>query len=172
MCSKLNSAWKRLVFTYRTWLPKCVRWLSVWGIRTSDSKQRVPAQNWWYGHVGSLHGRPLTASCQSVRILWRLLLRVLRFCTVNIISATIRTHISFIYHWSSTRRIMLAMTASLCQGVLSLINPRSPFGKSNSYCSGAVYVSKYFLVGAGCDREGILWSHCIIHLCRKKGNIT
>jgi len=172
MCSKLNSAWKHLVFTHRTWLPKCVRWLSAWGIRTSDSKQRLPAQNAWYGHIGSFHGRPLTASGQSVRILWRLFLRVLRYCTVSIISAMIRTHISFIYHWPSTRRIMLAMTASFCQRVLSLTNPCSPFGKSNSFCSGVVYVSKYLLVGAGWGRGSMLWSYCVIHLCRKKGNIT
>lgn len=51
--------------------------------------------------------------------------------------------------------------------VLCLTNPCSPFGKSNSYLSGAIYVSKYLLVGAGCGREGMLRSHCIIHLCRK-----
>jgi hypothetical protein len=44
----------------------------------------------------------------------------------------------------------------------------SPFRRSNSYCSGATYVSKYLLVGPGCGREGMLWSHCIIHLCRKR----
>lgn len=105
---------------------------------------------------------------ESVRILWRLFLRVLRFCPVNIISTMIRTNTSFIYHGPSTRRIMLAMTTHYVKE-LSLTIRCSPFGKSNSYCFGAICVSKYLRVGAGCGREGTLWSHCFIYLCRKIG---
>jgi hypothetical protein len=68
--------------------------------------------------------------------------------------------------------IRLPLTIHAPHNVSNLTNPCSPFGKSNYYCSGAIYFSRYLLVGGGYGREGMLWPHCIIHLCRKKKRAT